>query len=126
MENIILNILWIIILGMLAFGIISLILVSNPKSYCYVYLHKEWKQWKYIQKHISSEVFLKYDDDQYAEFKFIPKNSKLFLENEYSLYYCKKDKLCFLSTIEECILSKYDKYNSRKTAELIEKLYLNK
>lgn len=126
MENIILNILWIIILGILAFGIISLILVSNLKSYCYVYLHKEWKQWKYIQEHISSEIFLKYDTDQYVEFKFIPKNSKLFLENEYSLYYCKKDKLCFLCTIEECILSKYDKYNSRKTAKLIEELYLNK
>lgn len=95
MENIILNILWIIILGMLAFDIISLILVSNHKSYCYVYLHKEWEQWKYIQKHISSEVFLKYDADEYIEFKFTPKNSKLFLENEYYLYYCKKDKLCF-------------------------------
>lgn len=126
MENIILIILSIILVSIFTFCVISLIIISNNKFYCYIYLHKEWKQWKYIQKHINSEVFLKYDADQYVEFKFIPKNSKLFLENEYSLYYCKKDKLCFLCTIEECILSKYDKYNSRKTAELIEELYLNK
>ena len=105
---------------------IELIIMNNNKWYCKYYCKDEWNRWKYIQNHIDnikfSEVNYCVDDETlYCNFTFEIDdiNQKLFDDYEYHIkLYCNTG-LCAVFSKDDCILSTFDTYNSKKTAMLL-------
>ena len=118
-----------IILGILAGTLIKcgieMIIMSNNKWYCKYYLKDEWNRWKYIQDHIENIKFIEvdyYDYDTlmcYFNFKVDDINQKLFDNNEYYINLNCNTGLCAVFSKDDCILSTFDTYNSKKTAMLL-------
>lgn len=82
---------------------------------CFLFYHKDWKRWKYMQKHINNFEYLEknkyYDGDIYV-FKFTSNNYKLFPETEYKFIIF--PTTCGLISKNDIILTDYDKYNANK------------
>lgn len=104
---------------------IEMIIMSNNKWYCKYHLKDEWNRWKYIQDHIDNIKFIEvdyYDYDTlmcYFKFKVDDINQKLFDNNEYYINLNCNTGLCAVFSKDDCILSTFDKYNSKKTAMLL-------
>ena len=114
------------VVGLLIKSTIETIIMNNNKWYCKYYLKDEWNRWKYIQDHIDnikfSEVNYCVDDETlYCNFNFKVDdiNQKLFEDNEYYINLNYNTGLCAVFSKDDCILSTYDEYNSKKTAMLL-------
>ena len=114
------------LVGTLIKCVIESIIINNNKWYCKYRLTDEWNRWKYIQNHIDNIKFSEvnyYDDDEtlYCKFKFEIDdiNQKLFDDIEYYIHLNCNTGLCYVFSKDDCILSTFDEYNSKKTAMLL-------
>lgn len=119
-EDILLAIVLFILGCMALFALVGLVTTSNRRMNCYVFDHKDWKRWRYIQKKMAFCLCRVRDNGDRLEFDFIPSEPKLFPCGIYSLFYHKEERMCTLWLGDECILSMYDEYNPRKTAQMLE------
>lgn len=132
---ILIAIMLVFVVGMFIKSTIELIIYSNNKWYCKYRLKDEWNRWKYIQDHINNIKFIKvddkikfikvdyyyYDETLYCNFKFEidDVNQKLFDDNEFYINLNCNTGLCAVFSKDDCILSTFDEYNSKKTAMLL-------
>ena len=114
------------VVGLLIKSTIETINMNNNKRYCKYYLKDEWNRWKYIQEHIDnikfSEINYYVDDESlYCNFNFKVDdiNQKLFDDNEYYIKLNCNTGLCAVFSKDDCILTTFDEYNSKKTAMLL-------
>ena len=114
------------LVGMFIKTSIEMNIMSNNKWYCKYYCKDDWNRWKYIQDHIDNIKLIKidYDNDSatlmcYFKFKVDDVNQKLFEDKEYYITFHYNTGLCYVLSKNECILSTFDEYNSKKTAMLL-------
>ena len=100
--------------------LIMFIIFTFRSVECFFFYHKDWKRWKYMQKHINNFEYLKkvkYYAGEIYVFKFISDNYKLFPGNEYEFIIFPTS--CGLISKNSIILSDYDKYNANKIRNLL-------
>ena len=114
------------LVGMFIKTSIETIIMNNNKWYCKYYLKDDWNRWKYIQDHIDNIKFSEvnyYVDDESLYCNFIFEiddiNQKLFDDYEYYIKLNCNTDLCAVFSKDDCILSTFDEYNSKKTAMLL-------
>lgn len=115
---------------------VMLYTTCNDKLYCRIHMNKQWKQWRYLQKHVDDiqfdEVLYDYTKDEMIYyFTYKSDNDKLFDKSDYYIAVWSKQKECavFIEDSGICILSPFDKDNNEiLTKLLIDKIYneLNK
>lgn len=87
---------------------------------CFLFYHKDWKRWKYMQKHINDFEYLekvKYSAGDAYIFKFTSNNYTLFPKNKYKFIIFPTS--CGLISTNDIILTDYDKYNANKVRNLL-------
>ena len=104
------------------FLLLTLITLSIPKLYCFVWEHKEWKLWEEYIKRVDEFEF---DNGLYKSYQFnLP-------GTEIRAHVWKKDEdendpllntnagYCSIHNEWECICCTFDRYHSKKMADLL-------
>lgn len=114
------------IIVLTVFSLITLITVflmavfSVPRLYCYVFEHKDWKLW---EEYINRVDEFEFDNDFYKSYQFnLP-------ETDIQAHVWKEDEddprlntitgYCSIHNKSECLCCTFDRYHSRKMADLL-------
>lgn len=95
-----------IIVFNISFAIIAII----PGLYCYVFEHKDWKLWK---EYINRADEFEFDNSIYSSYEFKIPNTEI------NAQIWKDTGLCSIHSDTECICCTFDRYHSKKMADLL-------
>lgn len=90
--------------------IVFIAIMCIPTLYCYVFLHKEWKQWEYFLKNVDKFKF-----SEYGLFE------EIYIWGEYRAIVW-RNGTCSIHKDVDCILGTFDQYHSRKLARELKML----